>query len=122
MKIKLEADHPVCQAGLCVLSDCKTFAIICQAQSDTWQRLTLSSRIVVGSSSNELLPAGTQGGETWQQFVQLQPLGSVLCQLLPDLLHLGRHRGRLPQPLDSPLQGLQQRVHLVVKLGTEGRK
>lgn len=82
--------------------------------------LTLSSRIVVSSSSDELLSAGTEGREAWQEFVQLQPLGSVLRQLLPDLIHLRCHRGRLPQPLDRPLQGFQQGVHLVVKLGTEG--
>lgn len=74
----------------------------------------------MSGSSDELLSAGTEGGEARQQFVQLQPLGSVLRQLLPDLVHLRCHRGRLPQTLDRPLQGLQQGVHLVVKLGTEG--
>lgn len=82
--------------------------------------LTLSSRIVVGGSSNQLLPTGTQGGEAGQQFVQLQPLSSVLRQLLPDLLHLRRHGGRLPEPLHRPLQGLQQGVHLIMELRTDG--
>ncbi|KAF3834233.1 hypothetical protein F7725_025437 [Dissostichus mawsoni] len=82
--------------------------------------LTLSGRVVVSSPSDELLSAGAQSREAGQQFVQLQPLGSVLPQLLPDLVHLGCHRGGLPQPLHRPLQGLQQGVHLVVKLGAEG--
>lgn len=82
----------------------------------TSQPLTLGSRIVVSSSADELLSAGAEGGEAWQQFVQLQPLRPVLRQLLPDLLYLRRHRGRLSQPLNRPLQGLQQGVHLVVKL------
>lgn len=70
--------------------------------------------------ADELLSAGAQGGEARQQFVQLQPLGSVLRQLLPDLLHLCCHRGRLPEPLHRPLQSLQQWVHLVVKLRAGG--
>lgn len=73
----------------------------------------------MGGPSDQLLSAGAQGGEAWQQFVQLQALGSVLRQLLPDLLHLRRHRGGLPQPLDRALQGLQQGIHLVVKLEEE---
>lgn len=85
----------------------------------TSQQLTLGSRIVMSSSADELLSTGAESGEAWQQFVQLQPLGPVLCQLLPDLLHLCCHWRRLPQPLNRPLQGLQQGVHLIVKLWTE---
>lgn len=73
----------------------------------------------MSSSADELLSTGAESGEAWQQFVQLQPLGPVLCQLLPDLLHLRCHWRRLPQPLNRPLQGLQQGVHLIVKLWTE---
>ena len=81
--------------------------------------LTLSSRIVPGGSSNELLSPGAEGGEARQQLVQLQALSAVLRQLLPDLVHLRRHRGRRPQPLHRALQGLQQGIHLVVKLRTD---
>lgn len=73
----------------------------------------------MSGSSYQLLSAGAQGREAWQQFVQLQPLGSVLCQLLPDLLHLCCHGGGLPQPLHRPLQSLQQGVHLIMELGGE---
>lgn len=72
--------------------------------------------------ADQLLPAGAEGGEARQQLVQLQALSAVLRQLLPDLLHLRRHRRGLPQALHRPLQRLQQRVHFIVELwGREER-
>jgi len=84
--------------------------------------LTLGGGVVVGGPSDELLPPGAQGGEGGQQLVQLQALGAVVGQLLPDLVHLGGHRRRLAQALHRPLQGLQQGVHLVVELERERRE
>lgn len=81
--------------------------------------LTLSSRIVISRSADELLSAGAQSREARQQFIQLQPLSAMLCQLLSDLLHLCSHRRGLPQTLHRPLQSLQERVHLIMKLEAE---
>lgn len=84
--------------------------------------LTLSGGVVAGRPADELLPAGAERREAGQQLVQLQALGPVLRQLLPDLLHLRGYRRGQPQPLHRPLQGLQQRVHFVVKLGEGGAR
>ena len=65
---------------------------------------------------------GTQGVVRREQFVQLLPGGPVNRQLLPDLLQLHRHWGALSQPLHCPLQCLQQRLHLIVKLGKQAER
>lgn len=104
----------------CLLLLCLHIVKLPLTDSFILKSLTLSSRVVMSRSADELLAAGAEGGEAWQQFVQLQSLGSVLCQLLPDLLHLCSHGGRLPKPLHRPLQSLQQWVHLVVKLRAKG--
>ena len=107
---------------LCVYSYVYVQASVESTHHPSPWRLTLGGGVVVRGPPYQLLPPAAQGGEGGQQLVQLQALGPVLAQLLPDLVHLGSHRWGLTQSLDRTLQGLQQRVHLVVELGEGGRR